>query len=380
MKTKLLGFYLDAFLANTLYFIPIYSVLFYQSIGFSLSQIGILIGVVSFSGLLSEIPTGIVADKIGRKKSVLIGYMIITLSYLLIYFFPEFWLIFMANVILGFGVTFISGAEESWKSDLVKKGLSGFFSRLQSIESAGAVIAGLIGVALVAHFGLSIIWLAGALSYFAGGIFLAMVPASNKSVSFDPKEYLSHLKNSFFIVKSNKVLRRYMFAIALLGFAYAFTTNLAWVPFLEGLGFEKASFGFIWSIMSLVGIGAPFLGQYILKRSNENRSMAIMTGLWILCLLSLFFISSIIPALIVLVLTLVFDEGRLPIQQAYLQERLPNKEKSTITSMESLLLSLGLVIGFPIAGVLADAFSPKFILLVSAFLLLPVMFLFSKEK
>lgn len=138
MKNKLLGFYLDAVVANIFFFLPIYSILFYESLGLSFSQIGFLIALIPLFNLIFEIPTGIFADKYGRKNSTLLGYTIMGCAYLLIFFYHSFWFLVATNMLIGFGVTFVTGAMDSWKSDLVsKKTLHSFFSTMGSLDSVG---------------------------------------------------------------------------------------------------------------------------------------------------------------------------------------------------------------------------------------------------
>src|SRR5436190_600499 len=80
----------------------------------------ILVGTaLELSAFIFEVPTGIVADVYSRKVSIIIGYMLMGLGFLVEGFFPSFLPILLAQVIWGLGYTFTSGAIQAWITDEV---------------------------------------------------------------------------------------------------------------------------------------------------------------------------------------------------------------------------------------------------------------------
>jgi len=78
----------------------------------------ILVGTtLEISAFLFEVPTGIVADVYSRKLSIIIGYILMGLGFLIEGFFPFFVPILVAQVIWGLGYTFTSGATQAWITD-----------------------------------------------------------------------------------------------------------------------------------------------------------------------------------------------------------------------------------------------------------------------
>src|SRR6187455_1190379 len=71
--------------------------------------------------VLFEVPTGIVADTIGRRMSYLLGTVTLTASTLLYVLLWQieapFWSWAIASMLLGLGFTFFSGAVEAWLID-----------------------------------------------------------------------------------------------------------------------------------------------------------------------------------------------------------------------------------------------------------------------
>ncbi len=78
----------------------------------------VLVGTtLEISTFLFEVPTGIVADVHSRRLSIIIGYILIGLGFLVEGFFPAFLPIVLAQVIWGLGYTFTSGAKQAWITD-----------------------------------------------------------------------------------------------------------------------------------------------------------------------------------------------------------------------------------------------------------------------
>ena len=78
------------FFAN-LYFYNHIGTLYLQTRGLTLGQIGSLGSILIVSSLLAEVPTGILADKIGCKWSVVIALFIQTAGEYLYLFTNNYW-------------------------------------------------------------------------------------------------------------------------------------------------------------------------------------------------------------------------------------------------------------------------------------------------
>lgn len=98
---------------KSLFFIKIINTVFYQDRLLSLTQIGIVLATYQISKMLFEVPTGIFGDKYGRKKSLLIGAVLILLHIIFNYISYNYYLFVMSNIILGVAVTFTSGSDHA---------------------------------------------------------------------------------------------------------------------------------------------------------------------------------------------------------------------------------------------------------------------------
>ena len=97
------------------------------------------VGMVVF-----EVPTGIVADTVGRRASYLLGTVTLTATTLLYVLLWElhapFWEWAVVSMLLGLGFTFFSGAVEAWLVDALQA--TGFTGSLDSVFAKGQVVSG----------------------------------------------------------------------------------------------------------------------------------------------------------------------------------------------------------------------------------------------
>ena len=95
-------------------------VLLAQARGLDLFQVGLLMAIYSLTIVLLEVPTGGLADVIGRKRVAVLAYSCTaaaSLTLLLAFSFPVFLIAFILN---GIGRALSSGALEAWFIDAVQ--------------------------------------------------------------------------------------------------------------------------------------------------------------------------------------------------------------------------------------------------------------------
>ena len=108
------------FFAN-LYFYNHIGTLYLQSRGLTLGQIGSLGSILVISSFLAEVPTGILADKIGRKWSVVMALFIQTAGEYLYLFTNNYLGFVLISILAGMGFAFASGAGEALLYDSLPK-------------------------------------------------------------------------------------------------------------------------------------------------------------------------------------------------------------------------------------------------------------------
>jgi MFS family permease len=133
-------FWLSA--AHTVSF-TVTAVYFVQVIDMSPLELVLVGTAMEVAVFVFEIPTGVVADTYGRKRSLLIGWMVMGLAMVGVAASETFLPVLLAYALWGFGYTFTSGAEQAWITDEVGVASVGrVFARGQQLGYAG----GLVGI------------------------------------------------------------------------------------------------------------------------------------------------------------------------------------------------------------------------------------------
>src|ERR671914_1542637 len=94
--------------------------------------------------VIFEVPTGIVADTVGRRASYLLGTVTLaatTLLYVLLWQVEApFWQWAVVSALLGLGFTFFSGAVEAWLVDALTA--TGYTGELEAVFGRGQIVSG----------------------------------------------------------------------------------------------------------------------------------------------------------------------------------------------------------------------------------------------
>ncbi|MFA4960049.1 MAG: MFS transporter [Candidatus Pacearchaeota archaeon] len=384
-------FYLESFFAYVIQFAPAFSIIYFLSLGMSLTKIGFLLAVIPLSSLIFEIPTGAIADIYGRKFSVLLGYFLEGIAMFLIFFTQNYSTLVIIFIFWGAVATFSSGSWEAWIVDLVKKKnkklVQTFFSKSKFIQSIALILSGIIGALFVKMFGLSLIWIVSGFSFFIGIILL--LPAQEIKEKRKVNGNNGHLKNLYIQSKKSisysikhPVLLYLLIADFFMIISVAFAESLAYVPFLSNLGMPNYAFGYFWSATWLVMAIAPLCSKKFLGKHKEVNFLFVVTLIGSLILLLVYFAYSYLSAILIIIISLFFFGLKYPIERPYFHKFVPNKLRATVGSFKSMICSFAGIIALPIGGFLIDLIGARLLIIISALLGIPTLiaYLFIKEN
>lgn len=134
--------------------------IYYQTalVGMTAFELVIVGTTLEVIGFFSEVPTGIVADVYSRRLSILIGYLLLGITFVLEGVFPVFMLILLIQIPRALGYTFISGALQAWIVDELGTTRQGDERTLGRVFLRGAQIGQIGGIAgVVMGIGLGLI-------------------------------------------------------------------------------------------------------------------------------------------------------------------------------------------------------------------------------
>src|SRR5512133_2667666 len=153
----------------------------------------VLVGTtVELTILLFEVPTGIVADAYSRRTSIIIGFFLMGLGFLVEGTFPIFSMILLTQLLWGIGYTFTIGATQAWLSDEIgEENAKRAFLRGNQFDLAGALIGMLLDIPL-GNIAVNIPILAGGAAATCIGVFLLLFMPENGFKPTRPED-----RNSF---------------------------------------------------------------------------------------------------------------------------------------------------------------------------------------
>ena len=320
--------------------------------------------------VIFEIPTGVVADTVGRKASYLLGTITLSVTTVLYWMLwlwhaPFVWWA-LVSVLLGLGFTFFSGAVEAWLVDALT--FHGYTGSLETVFGRGLVVTGIamfagsvLGgvIAQATDLGVPFLVRAGVLIVMFLFAFLVM-----KDLGFTPdrsKGPLAATRNVLTQSIQHGLRRRavrYVIFSAPFASGVAIYAFYALQPYLLELYGDKSAYsvaGLAAAVLSLSqvagGVLAPRIRGLFAKRTTTviAASLTSVATLVVLGVNSLFWLA--VVALVVWGFVVAVAE---PVRQAYLNDMIPSKQRATVLSFDSLFGSLGGVGIQPALGRAAD--------------------------
>lgn len=345
----------------------------------------VLIGtIMELTVLLFEIPTGLVADFFGRKKSLVVGTFIIGVAHILEGSFPTFWVIAVGAALWGIGWTFISGAEQAWIADeLENKDLDQVFLKGAQYSSLGSFIGIIVSVLLATVFTVQIaILIAGGLLVLIAVIAAIVVPET-KFVRIVRNDMTSlrqmglAIKGGLAQIKGNSVLV-WLVAITLLtGLASEGFDRLWGAHFIENFQLNEQSsiywFGAFFAVAFLLNIVVLKVVEVYVKERFANALLAL-NSLLIITMLFFAFSGSFLLAVLLYWIIASLREVNYPLVSVMINKRLQPQGRATALSMYGQLDALGQVAGGPLVGMIALYTSIQGGIAASAILIIPTLY------
>ena len=337
-------------------------VLYLSYCGLNLGQIGILEGVYHITSMIFEIPSGAVADLLGRKKSMIISRVLVAISCMLMLLSRNIWLFALSFFIQALGNNFNSGSEEALVYDSMKAmgkeehyiGVNGKLNVIIEVSQGLATVLGgiLAEQSFMYCYGASLVIAVCALL----PVFLMVEAPFEKEEKKETgiiKKFADHFRVSYKILKSNK---RILKVIVFFQGVFTAQTILFFYSqqYFFDMGYNKiwiSCFMLLFSVMSCAG---ALLSERIYAKYGN--SITVMASLVIAISIGIFLFQNIIVSLAGFAFAGFFNSLLYPIQSGMLNKMIPSEQRATLISINSMFFSIGMIIIFPIAGLLADYF------------------------
>ncbi|MCK5822756.1 MAG: MFS transporter [Bacteroidales bacterium] len=402
-------FCLYGFLKNFRFF-DAFILLFFLETGLTFLQIGTIYTIREIFVNILEIPSGIIADSFGRRRTMIFSFISYIISFVIFYFATKYYLFVIAILFYAFGDAFRTGTHKAmifeylkikhWEDQKVY-----YYGHTRSASQIGSAISSLVAAAIVFYTGtFRLIFICSIIPYFIDLLLMISYP---KELDGELKEFKTDLiKHQF-----KKVFKTFIRSIKNIHIL-KITANLSVYS-----GFFKISKDYLQPILQTFALSLPLIFAV-----NEKQQISIVVGVsyfviyiitsvaarnsgnfsslfknvtkilnlslifgFLMGIFSGFFYNTkfVFLSIIFFIIILIIENIRKPIGIAYLSDKTDKKILATILSFESQVKTLAAAIFAPTIGFFADKYGVGISLIIVSILVLlisPVYFLKSKNK
>jgi MFS family permease len=370
------------FLKNLRFFDP-FIILIFRSYGLSYLQIGLLYSIRDVATNIMEIPTGLLADSFGRRKAMISAFLSYIVSFLMLYFIKDFWVLALAMVIFASGEAFRSGTHKALILEYLKiKGISdlkvAYYGLTRSASQMGSALNALIAAGLVFFTGdYRIMFLASVLPYALDLLNLVSYPAEldgeitpreGKGIWISLQETLTGFWGIF---RDGHRLRTLLNSASFMGVFktskdYLQPVLAAWVlsaalfPGLELTRREAVVIGLVYFLIYLMSSFASRKAFFISGRFSsliKAVNITYLAGIGLLLTAGIMtYLELETLAVVCFIGMFLINNVRRPINVGVISDQLSSRIMASGLSAESLLTTLFTAIFAPLLGYLVDHF------------------------
>ncbi len=333
------SFFLPFFWLPVLYFYLV------QNKGLSPASALFLLSIQEFLLIFLEIPTGVLADKVSRKLSVAVGYILTALPFVFLPFTNSWWIYILIFSTKAVGKAFISGADTSLLYDLLlENNMEHEYKKI--IQRTKAYMTGVSAICiflggLIAQYNMNWTLILPFPLMLIGAVAVLMMDEpkiSETARKLQDSNYLRHTFNALKYLLSNKYL---LIASIVFTVSDALAVNLKWFysPILGALNFNLTLIGSITAILYLLKSFSSFISNKFMYRSSKKNVIFnnILTALSLLLIVLFFNVPMVILALFGII---YFNEIVSSAIDENIHDQIESKNRSTVVSMISMMGSV----------------------------------------
>lgn len=338
--------YAIAFLQGMVFYGPV-ATLYRQAKGISILQITLIESISLILCLILEFPWGILADKIGYKKTILICNALYFLSKIIFWKAENFSAFLFERIIISIVIAGLSGvdtallylsceepqtAQDANPPQSQNKSHQ-VFGIWNSLQTAGLLIASLVFSA-AADGDYSLAALFTVISYGLAALLslaLTEVRPSKKEHSF--RNFVRFFKQT----ATDKYILLFLIGIALLNETHqtvtVFLNQLQYVK----CGLSSSAIGYIYTAVTVAGLCSAFSSKITGKLGTASTVFFLFTAAAAACLLLAFTASAWLSVLGILILRISFSLFQ-PLQTELQNRQITGNSRATILSMNAVII------------------------------------------
>lgn len=363
LKKNIFRYYLASFLSGLIFIIPIWVAFERQFISYS--QMALLEAVGAFFLLVMELPTGALADLIGRRITVSLGWVFKAAGALIQAFAFNALSLFTGFIVAAIGDAIVSGSDKALIYDSLKDlDKENEFKKVESKHSLIFQIAIVIGTLVGGYLyqawtGLPY-FIYGLVQLAAGIVYWQMTEPKIDSEKFSLNSYLNQTKQGFReIIKSDYIKRLSAFYVLVAGITWS-TQFFFNQPFAVATGFNEIEMSWLFAVIRLVNSLVLFRLTNIEKLLTKKRAFIGFPVLMILVYLPGFWANKWL-AIPLLAGATFASSARFAILGQYTNDEFSSKNRATALSTLNMMVSVIYIVVVFSLGKVMELQSPQLV-------------------
>lgn len=360
-KRNILLSYGLAFSKNTWFWLGVW--VFYYLRFTNYAGIGILETVLIVTMTLAEIPTGAVADLFGKKKTLILAFLLETVGAFMMASAPNFQILALSVFVMCIGGAFYSGTLDALVYDSLKEeGKESSYdkkiSNINTIQLVSPAICGIIGGFLY-KLNPTFPFYANAIGYLLGLILaFFLIEPQIDTEKFSLPIFLKQTRQGFRELFKTLDVKRQTTLFLSVGFFVVISQEMLDSFLGVEFGFSEVQLGILWSVIYLISALASQLTPAIRKIFKGNQAI-IAVGLLMMLTLLVSPVLGLIFGGLSLVLRSSFQAVSHNLTSIAINNTTESKFRATTLSTFNLIKNIPYVLTAYFIGSLSDHFSAK---------------------
>ncbi len=348
MKRNITILYLYTFLSTFILFYAT-DVLFYVERGVTTSGYLFFIAIIYIIQLLFEIPSGVLADKYGKKRMLILSNILMIISTIIFIFSYNYIFFLVAIIIKGLDNALVTGIVNSMLYDNHKENTK--FNKILFVKNTYYNISYMIAMILGGYF---------AENYsLVINYYITLIPLCiNFCILFFLKDTIQKkkeekilkkdvLKNAFKEIRNNKNIVNFIYTNALI-FSILRLLEESHPEYAADMGISYFVIGIYTALILVFCIFGNYIGTILHRKFYKYVFLGSSIVLGVLILL-VGLINNFLGIILILLLY-IFSESYENITLSYLHENISSKSRVTVESITSAVLSIfGIIISLIVA-------------------------------
>ncbi|RMF55903.1 MFS transporter [Candidatus Woesearchaeota archaeon] len=325
----------------------------------SFTQLMILQSWFMLWTFILEVPTGTIADYLGRKQSIILSVFVNIIAVLVYASMPNFYIFLLGEFLWAMSAALMSGADEAFVYDTLKKidetkQSKKIFGKLESFRLAGIMFGAPIGSVIATHFGLRAPMLLFVIPLGIAFLISLTLKEPKTKQKTESKRYISILKEGFKFFYKNKVLKILTTDFVVIN-AIAYFMIWLYQPMLKQAGVGLKYFGIVHAFFVLSQILIMNNYRRLEKLFGSKKRMVFLSALITGIMFVVGGLTTWVPAVLwVIIVGGGFGMARRPLFVSYMNKYIPSSKRATVLSSVSMARRFVSIILNPIIGFMVD--------------------------